>query len=184
VIGKNLQPQAAKKDRAMLGDIGNKYEGQGIVSDKNKKPTVVYKDVRPRVDTRWKKTETGTAALKESTGLKKLIKDPVKVTVKAGVTRQISKPEISQVKKDRVVRTNSTSSVLDRAAGLLADPVLQIKNFKPSSLLRIKKDDENKYIESHSQQLLSQIDNIDEKDRSNPQLLSEYVNDIYPICLS
>jgi len=32
---------------------------------------------------------------------------------------------------------------------------------------------------SHSQKLICQVDNIDHNDQANPQLLSEYVNDIY-----
>lgn len=35
------------------------------------------------------------------------------------------------------------------------------------------------FYESHSSKLLHQIDNIDVKDSENPQLLAEYVNDIY-----
>jgi hypothetical protein len=72
-------------------------------------------------------------------------------------TGQVSKPEIGQIKKDKIQKSNSTSSVLGRAADLFADPVLSIKSFKPSSLLRIRKDEENKFIESHSQKLLSQV---------------------------
>ena len=35
------------------------------------------------------------------------------------------------------------------------------------------------FYESHSSKLLHQVENIDSKDGENPQLLSEYVNDIY-----
>lgn len=35
------------------------------------------------------------------------------------------------------------------------------------------------FYESHSSKLLHQIDNIDENDDENPQMLAEYVNDIY-----
>lgn len=35
------------------------------------------------------------------------------------------------------------------------------------------------FYESHSSKLLHQIENIDENDSENPQLLPEYVNDIY-----
>lgn len=50
-------------------------------------------------------------------------------------------------------------------------------SFKPKKekLEQVQKN----FYESHSSKLLHQIDNIDSKDGENPQLLAEYVNDIY-----
>jgi hypothetical protein len=62
--------------------------------DKSKKPTVVFKNVRPRVDTRWKKTETVVTASvqRETVTLKKVpVKEPIKVTAtKVSITREYS----------------------------------------------------------------------------------------------
>jgi G2/mitotic-specific cyclin-B2 len=53
----------------------------------------------------------------------------------------------------------------------------------PQDPLKIKKDRSEanslQAFECHSTKLLHQVDHIDEKDIRNPQMLSEYVNDIY-----
>jgi hypothetical protein len=72
-------------------------------------------------------------------------------------TGQVSKPEISQIKKGKIQKSNSTSAILGHVDDLSANPVQQIKSNKVSSLIRIRKDEENKGIESHSQMLLSQV---------------------------
>lgn len=62
-------------------------------------------------------------------------------------------PDVLQIKKD----IKPSLSVLERATGFFEHPVLQIKSLKPSSFIKIKKEDEEKVFESHSQKLLSQV---------------------------
>lgn len=51
----------------------------------------------------------------------------------------------------------------------------------PESKLKREKAEhiQKNFYESHSTKLLHQVEDIDEKDADNPQMLAEYVNDIY-----
>ena len=80
-------------------------------------------------------------------------------------------PVLAQLKKVslKVELKKSSSGELQ----LIKSP----RGFKPSKG-KIETVQKNFY-ESHSSKLLHQVENIDEKDIDNPQLLAEYVQDIY-----
>lgn len=94
-------------------------------------------------------TETTTAQLKRTVKVTSLV-DARKETV-APRARSGAKPDLDLIKSPGAFK-------------LKKEKVWQIqKNF----------------YESHSSKLLHQVENIDENDGDNPQLLAEYVNDIY-----
>lgn len=80
------------------------------------------------------------------------------------LTSLVDMKKTSLVKKDSV---NSNDMILIKSPG----------SFK---LKREKSENVQKnFYESHSSKLIHQVEDIDQNDAENPQLLAEYVNDIY-----
>lgn len=170
--------------------------------DKPLKPT--YKDVKPRVDSRWKKTEVpAPKPVKASTGMMSgeqvmAILEPI--MPKKPILRkfcevlksllmflllslgQVSKPKLHTVTEPlpvalkrvpKLVDLKKPSTTINGELHLIKSP----RSFKPP---KVKTENVQKnFYESHSSKLLHQVEDIDEKDTENPQLLAEYVQDIY-----
>lgn len=168
--------------------------------NKQKLITDVYKDVKPRVDSRWKKTEipalkvtkaaTATmmpAALsKHLPLLSKLItifNDVYHFFVALLLSEQTSKPKLAEIITMQKLKLTKPAQLItlkkEPCVSAAQEPLIK----SPGSFkLRREKVVENvqmNYYESHSSKLIHQIEDIDVNDGDNPQLLSEYVNDIY-----
>ncbi|KAG5673826.1 hypothetical protein PVAND_003840 [Polypedilum vanderplanki] len=187
--------------RKAFGEIHNRRE-IGSILDNNKNGiekktslanslsvnSVVYKDIKPRVDTRWKKKET-TVEQKPSdtasvaTQTKPLSRQNSKasdLTKKTTNVKSITDKISAQIKKTTSIassidykRTQNVQEKRIENVPLIRSPAKSlIKNFH-------KQDSGLHFFETHSTFMLNQVDNIDETDKENPQLLSEYVNDIY-----
>lgn len=98
------------------------------------------------------------------------ISKPKLVMVTESVTSYYKSTKVSlmDVKKQPAVRKDSKGDLLIKSPGVKF----------PSKTTKVGNVQKNFY-ESHSSKLLQQVENIDENDGANPQLLSEYVNDIY-----
>lgn len=160
---------------------------------------VVYKDIKPRVDTRWRKNETNAAVVAHKpTGTTKSY--PAMTAITRPLSRQSSKGSDMMVKKEKTVKsiTESIASQIKKTTTITAfidskkDPSKKKKNDifssivvdipfirSPQSMKVKEKTQTEKFFESHSTHLLHQVDNIDEKDKNNIQMISEYANDIY-----
>jgi cyclin B len=181
--------------RKAFGDIHNRREiisidskKLGVEKDIKKGITGVFKDVKPRVDTRWKKAESTVAQQKTKTTV---IAPPAAAAISRPLSRQnsIKSNDIRKEKSAKTI-TESITMQIKKTTTFTAGISLN-KGQKPNEVQfirspqSIKKKEKQvgasgfKFFESHSTHLLSQVDNIDENDSSNPQLLSEYVNDIY-----
>ncbi|XP_070490165.1 G2/mitotic-specific cyclin-B [Chironomus tepperi] len=177
--------------RKAFGDIHNRREiisidskKLGVEKDIKKGITGVFKDVKPRVDTRWKKAESTIVPQKPKTA----------VIAPTAITRPLSRQNSiknNDIKKEKSVKTitDAITNQIKKTTTYATGIDLKKSQQKPSEVQFIhspksikKKEKQSggvKYFESHSSHLISQVDNIDENDRGNPQLLSEYVNDIY-----
>lgn len=157
--------------------------------------SVVYKDIKPRVDTRWKKNETlisAAAAHKPVLNTKPL---PTMTAITRPLSRQSSKGS-DLVKKEKYVKSNTESitSQIKKTTTTTSDlkkdhkkkneilsTIVDMPSFirSPQAMKLKEKTPTEKFFESHSTHLLHQVDNIDEKDKNNIQMISEYVNDIF-----
>jgi cyclin B len=173
----------------------------------------VYKDVKPRVDTRWKKTENSVAVkpLGRSTSNASSITTNIFQRQQqlqqqaAAVGGQLKKSnENVAMKKEKTLKSLTDAITMQIKKTTTLTSTIEIKREKIKSKetpistvqdipfirspqsMKVKRVAEvgRKFFESHSTHLLHMIENIDEKDENNPQLLSEYVNDIYAYLMS
>ncbi|ETN58227.1 cyclin b [Anopheles darlingi] len=202
--------KGAATKRAVLGELGNKVLRNAAQDLKGiekgaanlKNANAVLKNVKPRVDTRWRKEENaavvGAVATKKTLAKSDLLKhaknDEKTAPSKPGMKGQpheavrvhVQLSNGNEVKKVNLKREESHS-----AHGQLAKANRQIsteaKNGKTagssSSLDKAETVATSKHHlqrpETHSQKLLENIENIDINDGWNLMLVSEYVNDIY-----
>lgn len=179
----------------------------------------VYKDIKPRVDTRWKKSEVPVTKIATkptaTTTITSVVKKPLAVSSESnskdngmgsvniffssfsldykykgqpskpdGLKNTISDSVTVQIKKSvtqtAVIDTKKETKLTTLTQTISYGSEMQLIRSPGKVLMREKVENvQRNFYESHSSKLLHQIDNIDEKDRLNPQLLSEYVNDIY-----
>ncbi|XP_035911279.1 G2/mitotic-specific cyclin-B-like [Anopheles stephensi] len=193
-----VKKMVAATRRPVLGELGNKVlrnASQDLVGKgaekgavlKNANPTL--KNIKPRVDTRWRKAD-GSAAVaipKKPVTRSESIKstadpkaggnaEPVKVHVQLNKGNEVKhvtlKREDSQLslrtlaKQNRKVQPKSAPSS-SSASSSDEGETISTTTKKPERL------------DTHSQKLLESIENIDVNDGWNPMLVSEYVNDIY-----
>ncbi|XP_050074536.1 G2/mitotic-specific cyclin-B-like [Anopheles maculipalpis] len=204
-VAGNLHEGGVKKlvtatRRPVLGELGNKVlrnASQDLVGKgaekgavlKNTNPTL--KNIKPRVDTRWRKAVDGVAPAavvpKKPITRSETIKstadpkasanvEPVKVHVQLNKGNEVKhvtlkRREDSQLsmralaKQNRKVQQKSAPS--SSASSSDENETISTTTKKPERL------------DTHSQKLLESIENIDVNDGWNPMLVSEYVNDIY-----
>lgn len=163
---------------------------QFSLTEKDKKTIIShdYKDVKPRVDSRWKKTTVGDQK-------PKLSGSSVAAPVARPLSRQSSKAsDVVIQKKEKTVKSitesismqikkTTTTACFDIKRELKAkkENFMQFESFirSPQKPKLKEKTPTEKFFESHSTHLLHQVDNIDQADIGNTQMLAEYVNDIY-----
>lgn len=154
-----------------------------------------YKDVKPRVDTRWKKTIAAVKPKVTATSSVPL-QAPVQAPQPRPLSRQSSKvSEIVVVKKEMRLKniTESLTMQIKKTATITQfidlkketkhkkENIFPVEPFihSPQKIHYKEKTPTEKFYESHSTHLLHQVDNIDQADAGNTQMLSDYVNDIY-----
>lgn len=134
--------------------------------------TIVNNAQQAANDSEWVHNLRNSGTYLDSFLLLEQLSKPKLVTVTESVTAQIKKtttlPTFVDSKKEREYSNGYGSELqLIRSPGSY-----KAKREKSTNV-------QKNYYESHSSKLLHQIENIDENDTKNPQLLSEYVNDIY-----
>lgn len=175
----------------------------------------MYKDVKPRVDSRWKKAD----GLVQKPRLTATTSMPIAVQTKPITTTSVvpAKPalmsklllilfrlfrELTKLFRSSELTTRpellQSSSELKRSANIKKETIEPRKDsgkkdaqeliiHSPGKYLRRGKNPviiHPLYPNIHSTNLLHQIENIDENDIGNPQMVCEYVNDIYQYLLT
>lgn len=208
VQAKKMLKEPALGKRAVLGELGNKVlknvdVGKSKDGSVFKTTDATFKNIKPRVDTHWKKTDgpisifpvskpvTRSDSLKglNNAGLKKQSKT---TSSNGSVAQQkvvhITKgAEVKKVKEVKVVNLKREESRLTRRSlTKLKQLKKQTDSSSSTSSLATNSDEEDDYKiekpdspESHSHKLIEEVENIDINDAWNPMLVSEYVNDIY-----
>jgi len=177
--------------------------GLSTQDDKQKPITAVYKDIKPRVDTRWKKTDAAALRTLKVATAQTVKPMPVPMTSKSSVRmlsemimrilscsllmpfisilEQISKPKLVTVTESMTVQLKKTS--MTKIEPIKRQPDREVPLIHSPGSYKLKKEKtehvQKNFYESHSSKLLHQVEDIDEKDIDNPQMLAEYVNDIY-----
>lgn len=131
---------------------------------------VVYKDVKPRVDTRWKKAEAAVTQKPKTT-----------VIVPAAISRPLSRQnsiKSNDVKKEKSVKTITETITMQIKKTTTLTTGIDLKKIQkpnevqfirsPQSIKKKEKQDGGfKFFESHSTHLLQQVD-----------ILKNYLNNI------
>lgn len=210
VQAKKMLKEPSLGKRAVLGELGNKVL-KNVDLGKSKDGTVfkqtdsTFKHVKARVDTHWKKTESGTAvahpvakpvtrsdSLKGLSGLSAAAAAAALKQSNVAKTTVSIKPKVvhltkgAEIKKVKVVNLKREESRLTRRS------LTKLKQFRKqsdasstTSSERSSEEEDFSALEkhdspdTHSHKLLEGIENIDINDAWNPMLVSEYVNDIY-----
>ncbi|XP_050089772.1 G2/mitotic-specific cyclin-B2 [Anopheles aquasalis] len=195
--------KGAATKRPVLGELGNKVlrsaaqDLKGAANLKNANPGL--KNVKPRVDTRWRKEENATVtnATKKPLGKSDSLKiakneektAPSKPGTK-GQTQEAVRVHVqlnngNEIKKVNLKREESHPAAHGQLAKANRKISTEAKNAatsgSSSSLDKVETvaTSKQRSADTHSQKLLENIENIDKNDGWNPMLVSEYVNDIY-----
>lgn len=215
VQAKKVLKEPTVGKRAVLGELGNKVlknveQGKGGKDGGVFKTTdAAFKNIKPRVDTHWKKSDGPITVFPVSKPVTR--SDSLKGLNHVGIGQKYNKSTVSantvlpagtaaaaqkkvvhvtkgaEVKKVKVVNLKREESRLTRRS------LTKLKQLKKqtssssssSSSLATNSDEEEYKIEkpdspdTHSHKLLEEVENIDINDAWNPMLVSEYVNDIY-----
>lgn len=192
VQGKKTLKESTVGKRAILGELRNQVlknvdNGKGREFKSN---DAIFKNVKPRVDTHWKKTDAHLVSkpVTRADSLKSLTSVGM---VKSTKTTSTFQPKVvhftkgAEVKKVKVVNLKREESRLNRRS------LTKLKQNKktgvssvPSSAKNSDEEDDYKIEKpdtprTHSHKLIEEVENIDINDGWNPMLVSEYVNDIY-----
>lgn len=183
--------------RSVLGELGNKVlknvdQGKGKEFKSN---DAVFKNVKARVDTHWKKTDIPASVcsvakpVTRSDSLKSLSNVGIVKNVKTTNTAQ---PKVVQVTKGAEVKKVKVVNLKREESRLTRRSLTKLKQIKKqaelssaSSSARNSDEEEDYKIQkpdspaTHSHKLIEEVENIDINDAWNPMLVSEYVNDIY-----
>lgn len=197
IQGKKTLKETANGKRAVLGELGNKVlknidHGKGKEFKSN---DAIFKNVKPRVDTHWKKTDAPVSVnvaskpVTRSESLKSLNNVGI---VKSTKTTSTVQPKVAhltkgvEVKKVKVVNLKREESRLNRRSLTKLKQIKKQTEVSSASSSAKNSDEEDDYkIEkpdsprTHSHKLIEEVENIDINDAWNPMLVSEYVNDIY-----
>lgn len=203
------KPGFVEEKRRAFGDIHNRRDagtfdhtkngiikndkkiGTGLGSTVNIGGASILKDVKPRVDTRWRKKEHteqkhfAAQATSHNPAAKPLSRQNSKVNDQSKKSATANVKSITEKISMQIKKTTTIASVIDykKAQSKRSEAGIQPLIRSPATIRT--KNGTSKHVsgisffESHSTYMLHQIDNIDENDRDNPQLLAEYVNDIY-----
>lgn len=184
--------------RPVLGELGNKVlrnvtqdlPGKGVekgAAVKNANATL--KNIKPRVDTRWKKTENVAAVavsrkpITRSSGEAKAIKNAdVKLRPNAPEAVKVQLTSGNEIKHVTLKREDSQLSLrtLAKQTRKIEPKIIPSSGASSSDESEIiSTNKKTERLDTHSQKLLESIENIDINDSWNPMLVSEYVNDIY-----
>lgn len=152
ILGNKGQPPAKNEAaeptrRAALGNLGNRELRNNNVQKNYKQ---VLKEVKPKVDTHWRKNE---AVLKRSTSVTGTGNGPT--LVQSNSLNNVSEVGVQRRQEVRMVTIKST---------------------KTTTTTRFVADPEKLSLTSR---MLSNVDDIDAMDKLNPLLVSEYVTEIY-----
>ncbi|KAG4076372.1 hypothetical protein HA402_005815 [Bradysia odoriphaga] len=169
--------------RLALGEVSNNLvkADQGSRGDAALKPLVNLKDVKPKVDSYWKKNEAPTAKRSNSQlSPPKLVTTKSVRFAKAEVPQLVTiKPNAAQTKKTDAANKpiRRQESILSRVQSLrnaIAQSTKAVSS--PASLSSQKYNDPM----AHSSDMLAHgVDDIDKNDAGKLNLESEYVKDIY-----
>lgn len=204
VQAKKVLKEPTLGKRAVLGELGNKVL-KNVEHGKGGKDGGIYKsndatfkNIKPRVDTHWKKSDGPisvfpvTKPVTRSDSQKGLnnvgLGKQSKTTAAVAQKKVVHVTKGAEVKKVKVVNLKREESRLTRRS------LTKLKQLKKqtgssssssSSLATNSDEDEDYKIEkpdspdTHSHKLIEEVENIDINDAWNPMLVSEYVNDIY-----
>lgn len=97
---------------------------------------------------------------------------------------KISKPKLLVTVTEAIKKTTKLTTLTDKKDSVESvNAYSELQLIKSPGSFKLKKEKvihvQKNFYESHSSKLLHQVENIDENDIGNPQMLSEYVNDIY-----
>ncbi|XP_058054716.1 G2/mitotic-specific cyclin-B2 [Anopheles bellator] len=210
-VSEGIKKVAAATRRPVLGELGNKVirNASHEIKVAEKETTTLkvtnlgLKNVKARVDTRWRKEEIsavagstipkkhptksdslkaakGNEALKvsEENQSQRAVKVHVQLNNGNELKRVGPKREESQLSLRQLTKINQKTTTADKkcsgngAASSLNEIEASLKT-KHASTQHLDR------LDTHSQQLLETIENIDENDAWNPMLVSEYASDIY-----
>lgn len=211
VQAKKVLKEPTVGKRAVLGELGNKVfknvdhgKGKDGTTGVFKPTDATFKNIKPRVDTHWKKTDgpirvfpvskpvTRSDSLKglNNVGLGK--QSRIQTSSPGAVVAPAQKKVVhvtkgAEVKKVKVINLKREESRLTRRSlTKLKQIKKQTGSSSSSSSLATNSDEEDDYKiekpdspDSHSHKLIEEVENIDINDAWNPMLVSEYVNDIY-----
>lgn len=192
-----VKKMVAATRRPVLGELGNKVlrnASQELVSKGVEKGAVLkstnptLKNIKPRVDTRWRKAD-GTAAVAvnkkpvtRSESLKSTAEhkpsgnaEAVKVHVQLNKGNEVKHVALKREDSQLSLRTLAKQNRKVQAKSAPSSNASSSDENEPISTTTKKPE----RLDTHSQKLLESIENIDVNDGWNPMLVSEYVNDIY-----
>lgn len=189
--------ETANGKRAVLGELGNKVlKTVDQVKGKDLKThDAIFKNVKPRVDTHWKKTDAPVSGHSVSKPVTR--SDSLKGLNNVGIiknTKTVStvQPKVvhltkgAEVKKVKVVNLKREESRLTRRSLTKLKQIKKQTELSSASSSAKNSDEEDEYTivkpdtpVTHSHKLIEEVENIDVNDAWNPMLVSEYVNDIY-----
>lgn len=198
VQAKKVLKEPANGKRAVLGELGNKVL-KNVDSGKSKDfkaNDAIFKNVKARVDTHWKKTDSAPVSVysvskpvTRSESLKGLNNVGIAKGTKTTSTVQpkvVHLTKGAEVKKVKVVNLKREESRLTRRSLTKLKQIRKKAEISSASSSARNSDEEDDYkIEkpdspgTHSHKLIEEVENIDINDAWNPMLVSEYVNDIY-----
>uniref|UniRef100_A0A336L1A0 CSON002746 protein n=1 Tax=Culicoides sonorensis TaxID=179676 RepID=A0A336L1A0_CULSO len=197
-------PSLAKETkRAALGEVGNRIlknvdaQKENILRDA-KQPGGTYKNIKARVDSGLTNKVTTRSDARKA--LNTVSGNVTTNSVAGGFAKALASQRTAIARSSST--TTTTTSVRVKAAEL-PKPQTAVQTFRREeshltrrSITRIRSvlkssssngsvdkiettKKEEEIIDTHSAKLLAQIENIDINDENNPQLVSEYANDIY-----
>ncbi|XP_071794452.1 G2/mitotic-specific cyclin-B [Asterias amurensis] len=135
----------------------------GLLNGENVDSRIMGK-MATRASSKGVKSTLGTRGALEN------ISNVARNNLQAGAKKELVKP------KRGMTKSKATSS-LQSVMGLNVEPMEQVK--PPQSPEPMDMSDINTALEAFSQNLLEGVEDIDKNDFDNPQLCSEFVNDIY-----
>lgn len=190
IQGKKTLKETAAGKRAVLGELGNKVlkNVDHVKGKEFKSNDATFKNVKPRVDTHWKKTDAHLVSkpITRSDSMKSLNNIKSAKTTSAVQPKVVHLTKTAEVKKVKVVNLKREESRLNRRSlTKLKQNRKQTGGSSASSSAKNSDEEDDYKIEkpdsprTHSHKLIEEVENIDINDAWNPMLVSEYVNDIY-----
>lgn len=173
--------------RPALGDIGNRGKSSLIDTSAGLKAET-YKNVKPRVDCWTSKTTsapTNQAAAPKVVSAQQVMTRSKALDAGKAVGGGLVRPQAIATQRSVLPNAsiNARQSVrvkyneLPKLASVRMVEQPLIKSRTPQKQASVEMTET--FMKTHSAQMLAQVEDIDENDAQNPQLVTEYVNDIY-----